>query len=271
VKCLVWLLLIVAGALLTLCSPAWTKLLGTALVAIAFAHGIELQHQALHSTGTGNRAVEATLGFFLGLPLFISYHHYRDRHLHHHQHVGTADDSEFFQYSKEANGRALRLAANLLMLPHWARVVQMIFASYTNRSIGMVYNNNNGPRIRRDYRLFGLAALISVPVGVAVWQFSPVLFCALPLACCLHTLIELPEHWGCEKSPLVFKNTRTIRANRFITWLTNGNNYHVEHHLAPALRPEALSAFHSRIAQHIAFQNRSYFDFIVNIKRSQHA
>ncbi len=270
-KCAVWAGMIGAGVALAQTQFWWAKAFGVLLVAMAFAHGIELEHQALHSTGTGSRALDRALGFTLGVPLLISFHHYQDRHLHHHQHVGTDDDSEFFQFSKEDNERPWRLAANLLMLPHWVRVAQLVWAAWTGGSIGRVYNKNNERRIRRDYAAFGVIVLAAVALFAVFRPFDAVLLLAFPMAACMHTLLELPEHWGCARSPSVLENTRTVRAGFLATWFTNGNNFHVEHHLAPALRPEAFRAFHERIAPRIVFQNSSYFDLIQDIYNSRKA
>ena len=60
--------------------------LGIVLLGLMYAHMIELQHQCLHDTafrrGSGwNRAI----GVLLGLPMLVSYSHYRAVHLHHHR------------------------------------------------------------------------------------------------------------------------------------------------------------------------------------------
>jgi fatty acid desaturase len=183
--------------------------------------------------------------------------------------VGTENDSEFFQFSKEDNNRPWRLATNLLMLPHWVRVVQLVWASWTGTSIGRVYNKNNECRIRNDYTAFGVIMLTAMVLVAVFRPFDAVLLLAFPLAACIHTLVELPEHWGCTKSPSVFESTRTVYAGALATWFTNGNNFHVEPHLAPALRPEALRAFHERIAVRITHRNSSYFDLIQDIYNSK--
>jgi fatty acid desaturase len=259
-KFALWVVTIGLGVYLADCQSWYMQGIGLIFVALMFAHGIELEHQALHGTGTGNRWLDMKLGFILGLPLLISVSHYRDRHLHHHQHVGTDDDSEFFQFSKENNERPLRLFSNLLMLPHWVRVAQLVWASWTGGDIGRVYNRSNERHIRIDYAIFGLIVLAAVVVFGFFHPINAILLLAFPFAACLHTILELPEHCGCTKSASVFENTRTVRAGWFVTWFTNGNNFHVEHHLAPALRPEALRAFHERIASQIVHQNDSYLN-----------
>lgn len=261
-KLSIWAGGILLGIVLAALPSWWSQTIGVALVALMFAHGIELEHQALHCTGTGKRRLDMALGFILGLPLLISVSHYQDRHLHHHQHVGTPDDSEFFQFSKDDNNRPIRFIGNLLMIPHWRRVAQLVWASWTGGDIGRVYNANNAKRIRRDYAALGLAVVLAAALVAIFHPFKLVLLLAFPVAACLHTLLELPEHWKCNKVPSVLENTRTVRAGRLATWFTNGNNYHVEHHLAPALRPEMLPTFHARISSRIVHHNDSYLDLI---------
>ena len=57
----------------------------------------------------------------------------------------------------------------------------------------------------------------------------------------IHLLVELPEHIGCAAAstdPL--RNTRSIGGSWFSRWFTNGNNFHVEHHILPALSMDQL-------------------------------
>jgi len=49
-----------------------------------------------------------------------------------------------------------------------------------------------------------------------------------------HFLIELPEHIGCDKTHRDVRiNTRSYRTNPIWFYITNGNNFHIEHHLYP--------------------------------------
>ena len=67
-----------------------------------------------------------------------------------------------------------------------------------------------------------------------------------------HFLIELPEHFGCDKPTRdVMTNTRTVMASRFMFWLTNGNNYHVEHHYSPQVPVERLPELHRLLSPRI--------------------
>ena len=75
-----------------------------------------------------------------------------------------------------------------------------------------------------------------------------------------------PEHYGCDPhSRNVFENTRTIRSNRFMTWLTNGNNFHVEHHFRPGVPVEKLRQLHGEIAQNVMHGNDGYAQFYAGV------
>lgn len=268
-KILIWGICLFSGIFLSFCHDLRLQIFGAFFASIMMAHGIELQHQALHENGFNNRLLNRVVGFFLGLPLLISYSHYKDRHIHHHQYVGTDQDSEFFQYSKE-NDNLGKFIYNLFMIPHWIRVSAYIFSAFTNQSFGEVYNKKNENAIRNDYLIFGLFLLTSLLAIVLLNKIELsriflLFFCAAPI----HTLIELPEHLGCEKDTDIFKNTRSIKSNWLMTWLTNGNNYHVEHHLIPSITPERLHILHERINDQILFKNNSYTEFIAKLMTSQ--
>jgi fatty acid desaturase len=270
IKVLAWAILLAAGVVLFQCQALWAQIFGAVLAALMIAHGVELQHQALHQAGFHSRAANRIIGFFLGLPMLISHSHYKDRHLHHHRYVGTPQDSEFFQYSKENNSQILWFAANLLMLPHWLRVIRLMLAAVTGQSLGIVFNSRNSVAIRTEYVIFLVIFVIMIGArlvsGSAAWTNIMLL---VLLAAPIHTLIELPEHIHCDHDADIFKNTRSIQASRLVTWYTNGNNYHVEHHLAPYIIPERLHILNQKIRTKLKHHNNSYQEFIIlSLKRA---
>ena len=72
--------------------------LGIVLLGVMFAHGVELQHQALHGQGFRHRGVNEFFGVLLGLPMLVSFAAYQASHLRHHRHLGTPQNREFFDY-----------------------------------------------------------------------------------------------------------------------------------------------------------------------------
>lgn len=96
-----------------------------------------------------------------------------------------------------------------------------------------------------------------------VWEIGliwilPVLIVGEPV----HKLIELPEHTFCNKgSADVFQNTRSVRSNPFMTWLTNGNNFHVEHHQFPSVPIDGLSSLYRENTGRHVFHSTGYRQF----------
>ena len=86
-----------AGAAV-LATAGWARLPGQVVLGLMFAHAVELQHQSLHGTGLATARGNRWVGRLLGLPMLVSYSHYRARHLRHHRYLGTSRDTEFFQY-----------------------------------------------------------------------------------------------------------------------------------------------------------------------------
>lgn len=247
---------------------------GVVLLGVMFAHGVELQHQALHGQGLRHRRINECVGVLLGLPMLVSFAGYQASHLRHHRDLGTPRNREFFDYGEQYGaGRSARLASWARRL--WMPAHYMAFLMHLLRALfGLPVPGESesvGQRIRRDHlvMLVAIAALATLswlegsPVILLAWVV-PLVLVASPL----HALIEMPEHYGCEvECTDVMRNTRTIRTNAFMTWLTNGNNYHVEHHLMPGLPIDRLHDLHAVIAGDIAYLHPSYRAFYADVLR----
>ena len=73
-----------------------------------------------------------------------------------------------------------------------------------------------------------------VAVGAPFHWLSLWVIALMLVATPVHALIEMPEHYGCERdSRDTLHNTRSMPSNRVMQWFTNGNNFHVEHHRYP--------------------------------------
>jgi fatty acid desaturase len=229
------------------------------VLGLIYAHGVELQHQALHNTGFPSKSWNRFVGFFLGLPMLVSFSDYQYSHLRHHRLLGTNDDREFFNYGYDRLTSLGPLFMHLLMVRHYRDVAGFMVSSLLGRKKASVQQREAAVHIRSEYQWMSLAVAAAVGASLyfetdlllRVWLI-PLLF-AIPT----HALIELPEHWGRDHDSLdVLANTRTIRASWFGTWFTNGNNYHIEHHWLPAIPNERFPELHRRIEGEI--QSESY-------------
>lgn len=268
------------GTLLAIQAPIAARILGTLLLGLMFAHAAELQHQALHGLGLRNRAANAAAGIILGIPMFISFSAYRATHLRHHRDLGTPANREFFDYGdqygeqgdRSRTGVALSWASRFSMVRHY-----LAFTASSLRALrGMDFAGETAStsrRIRRDHYVILAVLLGSVAWSAAAGCAAVLWVWLLPLALVagpVHAAIELPEHFRCETlSEDPFANTRTIRSNRLMTWFTNGNNYHVEHHLMPNLPIERLPDLHAEVRDRLIHFQPGYLKYFRDLVRSR--
>ncbi|MEU9340155.1 fatty acid desaturase [Streptomyces sp. NPDC048278] len=271
--------LLAGGIFLTLTTALWARALGTVVVGLMFAHMLELQHETLHSIAFRGRRPNVVAGVLLGLPTLVSFAAYQVSHLRHHRDLGTPENQEFFDYGDQygsEQGSVLRKAGlwtyRLTMVAHYKQFLRTSGRVLTGRNLG-----EESPltqrRIRRDHWVILGTLVLSVAASALTHSWAVVWAWLLPLALVglpAHALIELPEHFRCDTdTPDVFENTRTITSNRFMAWLTNTNNFHVEHHLLPTLPFRKLAEVHQEVAPRARFYHRTYRDFFGRLIRGE--
>ena len=250
---------------LSLADGVLPRVCGGILLGLMFTHMLELQHQCLHYTAFNSRVINRLTGFILGIPMVVSFEHYRQQHLFHHRNCGTEQDKEFFIRQNIKRSMTLQLLSTI-SLSRFLEVFKNIGAAWKRETTNPGRFVANKMLIQREYRILSLIFvgcivvlfLISRSDLILTAWVLPILLISEPL----HSLIEFPEHHECDRSskdPL--KNTRTIAGSKFSFWFTNGNNYHVEHHLLPNVPIDKLPLIHKRISPYIVKRNASYLEF----------
>ncbi|NJK28551.1 MAG: hypothetical protein HC925_09125, partial [Coleofasciculaceae cyanobacterium SM2_3_26] len=252
--------------------PFPLKFLPQILLGAMFAHGIELQHELIHQKHF-NQQVRSLLGFLCGLPMLVDFTRYAATHGHHHRAVGTQEDEESLPMTSIASVPPAGFLIHLSMLSHYQQALRNIGAAIAgDRQTLRASLGNAGVRLpecqvdRIRWGYVGMAGILVTMVGISVGLHAPVLLYlwVMPLlaASPIHALIELPEHWGCDRNTAdCLKNTRTIIPSKFTEWFTNGNCWHVEHHQNPALPVEQLATLHRQLAADIQFISVGYGAF----------
>ncbi|MDN3294962.1 fatty acid desaturase [Streptomyces ficellus] len=270
--------LLVAGAIGTVgvllgLQDGWAgKLIGVFVLGALYAHMVELQHQCLHHSAFTAAKPHRIVGIPLGLPMLVSFSHYRVRHLQHHASLGTPQDSEFFGFDTRAPLTWSVLARGTFSYDRFLIVAREIVRSW--RGTWKYDAGQIAERRRREiiieYRMMILpiaAAVVAVCAGygdlvLQLWLLP--LLVAIPM----HFLLELPEHILCDSDTTdVLRNTRSIKGSWFSTWYTNGNNLHVEHHAAMTVAINRLRERHGEVTACAKFVERSYPDFYRAIVR----
>lgn len=265
-KLIVFAALLAAGTAASLSGTIVGSICGTLLIGAMYAHGVELTHQFLHGTGFRGRVANRIAGFLCALPMFVSHSHYRALHLAHHRNLGTPANSEFFNYGNVKGKPFLVVLARSFSPARFLTVARNIAGAVRGRPAPGATSTRERRAIRSEY-LAMLVALVGAIVFTAVtgsglairlWLI-PLLLVAEPV----HFWVELPEHFGCDLTTRnVLHNTRTIRGSRLSFWFTNGNNFHVEHHLYPRIAIDKLPRVHATLRDDLRYFNPSYGSFL---------
>jgi fatty acid desaturase len=208
--------------------PAWC-LIGFAL------HGIAVfMHEGAHETLFRERLVNRAIGFLCGLPVFFSCSNYRATHLLHHRYENTAKDPDnldnipgkflrgFVYYTWYLVGTPVYILVLIVTGPFRAEGRREKFLCLFETAFMISFY----------FAVFRLASLYEV-WGLLIdgWLMG------LPFAMVIANVRGLAEHTMLRHDvpPDPLKATRTTRSTRFISFFFNNQNYHLEHHLFPAM------------------------------------
>ncbi|MFI5981369.1 fatty acid desaturase family protein [Streptomyces sp. NPDC051555] len=272
IKLFVAAALVAAGVVLTAQDGLLPSAAGVVLLAAVYTHMVELQHQALHHTAFTSAKPHRIVGIPLGLPLLVSYTHYRVRHLQHHKALGTPQDSEFFGFDTRAPltwGMLARGAFDYSRLYVIGREIVRSWRGTWEYDAGDISDRRRG-EIMSEYRWMAVLPVVAVALALAGYGGPVLELWVLPLlvAAPMHFFLELPEHILCDTETTdVLRNTRSITGSWFSTWYTNGNNLHVEHHAAMTVSINRLRARHDEVTTLAKYVDRSYPAFFLSVAK----
>lgn len=243
-----FILIVAFCALYASTENSLVRALSVIMLGVVYAHGVELQHEALHGNLFEKPALNRAIGFLTGAPMLVSFTQYRAYHLHHHRCVGTSKDEELFDYTARSLRNPLSVFVrvwNLIKIPAFmVTFLGMLQGDYPDK----VRPAERKPLLIECSMLFAMlvfafASPFFVGNHLLMLWIVPWLAIAEPL----HFMVEVPEHIGCDRRDRsILRNTRSYTTNPFWAYLTNFNNFHIEHHLFPTVPAHRLSALHAR-------------------------
>ncbi|GGK27918.1 fatty acid desaturase family protein [Salinarimonas ramus] len=140
------------------------------MLGLFYAHFTELQHELLHGHAFRSQGVSRALGVVCGLPMLISYSHYRFSHLRHHALLGTAGNKEFFDYPKRGLDSPGKLLLAAMSPGRFVTLASRIANAFLGRQIDEdARNHRTHAQIRSDYILFGSACGSRAANSAAAW------------------------------------------------------------------------------------------------------
>jgi fatty acid desaturase len=255
-------IVIIAGSSACMLSGSvFLFVLGLIVQGAMYVHLIELQHSVLHMQAFESPRVARLVGFCLGIPMMISFSDFQYRHLRHHKHLGTMQNTETFNYSHSKLNTLKGFLAASFDYSRWQTMCQRLIKAFTGKQITEGVNSLIEMRVRHEYQIFGvillsvslLSMLLGTPMPLILWLLP--LFAAEPV----HFLLELPEHFGlpAHSNSDVFQNTRIWGGSWFARWFTHNTNYHLAHHFHQRVPMDKLPELTKQLDPYIPNSSRS--------------
>ena len=269
-KIIIMFILMFASGLAISSNFTVLEFLGIMGLGLMYCHAQILQHDCLHDTAFKSKKLNYCVGVLLGLPMLVSFSHYRVSHRRHHAHIGTSRDQEFFGYHSLGKILAGKFFLDLFGFSRIKSCLKKLTAAaFCNAADPRLFSSRAKSECCLMIFLLSAGVLLSLafqtPIILKFW-IIPLLFVAEPA----YFLIELPEHFLCDKTTQdYYRNTRDIKGSWFSFWLTNGNNFHVEHHQNSRLQTQDFPGefLQTTKSKYHYFEN-SYPEFYFKVLRS---
>ena len=234
--------------------------LGILLTGLAIAQFSSLQHEILHGHPFQSRALNEALAF-PALTLTVPYGRFRDTHLaHHHDPILTDpyDDPEsnFFDpvvwVRQPAWVKALFRLNNTLLGRVTIGPILGAVLWLTSEAKGVIRND---PGLRRDWALHA-AGLI--PVILWLWAAAMPWWAYLLAAWIGHGLLKIRTFLEHRAHEAARARTVVIEDRGPLSLLFLNNNFHVVHHMHPAVPWYRLPALYAANRDHYLRRNDGY-------------
>lgn len=260
--CLEWASIVAAAAL---CLTFWNPLVY--IITIMWIgcrqHALLiLAHDCMHSTFHRNRRFGDLYADLLLLwPIVFSIHSARKIHLAHHANTNKPGDPDWERNRPDRLAHSSGLWATLLMFAGLSNDKKevAILDWFKNPEAG---NKSLGAYslIRLGYYLLALLLIVYFSLFEEFLLFWIVPWCTWFLVTL--RLRGLLEHWGVSNKNSL-NNTRSTMTNWFGRWfLIPGNiNYHVEHHLYPAIPYFNLPKLQKILLQNKEFEQEAHISY----------
>lgn len=236
--------------------------MGTAIHAMAV-----LTHEAAHYSMFRNKTLDRWVGFFMGVPVFVSASAYRVLHAYHHKYTRDTGDPDEFNNATKNRFLLSALFYSWLVI---GTPIYLIHVFLTSMIRGTW-------RDRRDVLVeYTLLVVIFSGAYATARHFGRtdvLLHCwAFPMiiAMIFANVRSWAEHTQTiPGDPLT--QTRTVVSNRLVSFLMCNLNYHLEHHLCPSIPWYNLPAMHELMKDEYhrrnSFVYTSYLRFLFDAFR----
>lgn len=231
------------------------------LLAAASLHGISLfTHEGVHSVLSSNPHWNRLLSILCALPVLQNYSAYKVLHLKHHKYLGIEGDPDHYKNYTQWNW--------LVFAMHWGRLLLGYPAYIMAIPILGFRQGNVGQRVWIGIEVVLLGLIVTAVVRSPIPTDLLIHGWLIPMLL-INTMVNIrgmSQHTLLEQESDVIRGTRTILTNPVTRFFMCNENYHLEHHLYPAVPWYNLPRLHQEIKDELALRGApyipSYFAFV---------
>jgi len=243
--------------------PLWPVRAAAVVLIGACVHSLAiLMHEGIHGNLFRNRILDRWAGFAFGAPALFSCTAYRVTHLLHHRFNRTArDPDEFGNLSRN------RLVLSVAFYAWWG----IGMAAYlVHVPVTALIRGSRAQKRDVLLEMGLLAALYAALFWAAVrWGFLDAVLWAWVYPMGVAALLGSSRGWAehmMTRAGHPLTQTRTVTSNAVVSFFMCNLNYHLEHHLFPAIPWYNLPRLHTLLRRDYvragAFIERSYLRFL---------
>lgn len=214
-------------------------------------------HECIHGNMFRNTKLDYWMGCLAGLPVFISFTGYQVNHLLHHKYNRTKQDPDEFTNVSD-NSRLLSIVFySWLLIGMPIYLFRIIIVSFQHGS-----TKNRFMLICEVAAIVGIISFIII-LCIQLNYFS--ILCNIWLIPLVFTVLMSNIRAWSEHSltrighPLT--QSRTITSNRILSFFLCNINYHLEHHLFPAMPWHRLPTLHKLLQNEYSMHSSIYSSF----------
>jgi fatty acid desaturase len=240
-----------------LAAPAWARVPLWLAMGLVINGLVQLAHETWHGNLLPRRWQNTLAGTLLGLVVGIAHGPLRHDHLAHHRYNRTERDPDAYNVGRRSFWPSvLHYLIVVLGLPLSVIYFNVLYPlqCYERRAL-----------IRHALVLLGYVTIHAlvwwllarhglVHAALLVW-IVPVLFTSP-----FNGLKSLADHYANDWRGTRYRTATTVRTHRVITYLWNGLNYHLDHHLFPRVPGYNLPALHAHIRPALVARGAPLFD-----------
>ncbi|NES98392.1 MAG: fatty acid desaturase [Desertifilum sp. SIO1I2] len=241
----------------------WIYLVGIPfyLIAAASLHGISLfTHEGVHGVLDRNPHINRFLSIACALPVGQNFSAYQVLHLKHHQHLGDEGDPDRYKNYTRQPG--------LVFLMYWGRLI-IGYPVYLVAIPILGWLQGNAKErfwIVLEVLLLGLGVIGAIlsPIPSAFWVHGWLI--PMLLINIMVNIRGMSQHTLLEPETDMIRGTRTILTSPLVRFFMCNENYHLEHHLYPAVPWYHLPQLHAELKAELERRGApyipSYFSFV---------